>query len=189
MDHYWDIVEGETVRGKNGVVAGKTRLGYVISGQHEFQGAQTRTMITKAMKASISFVDMVDVKQFWDLESIGIKDEQPKEEDAFKLNIDKRKERYFVNMSWKENHQILWDNYNLSRRRLSSTMSKLHKNPDLLKEYSRIMTEQENLGIIEEINSEEESKVGKTYYMPPNAVVRDDKEPTKVRVVYDATSK
>ena len=116
-------------------------------------------MTTKAMKATISSADMVDVKQFWDLESIGIKDEQRKEEDALKLNIEKRKDRYFVNMSGKENHQILGDNYNLSRTRMSSTVNKQHKNPDLLKEYTRIMTEQENLGIIEEINSEEESEV------------------------------
>ena len=94
-------------------------------------------------------------------------------------------------MSGKENHQILGDNYNLSRTRLSSTVNKQHKNPDLLKEYTRIMTEQENLGIIEEINSEEESEVllSKTYYMLHHAVVRDDKETTKVRVVYDASSK
>jgi len=35
MDHYWDIVEGETVRGKNGVVAVKTCLSYVISRHRE----------------------------------------------------------------------------------------------------------------------------------------------------------
>ena len=189
MDHYWDIVEGEIVRGENGVVALKTRLGYVISGQHELEGAHTRTLVTKAMRTSISSADMDDVKQFWNLESIGIKDEQNREENAFKLNIEKREDRYFVNMPWKEDHQILGDNYNLSRRRLSNTMNKLHKNPDLLKEYTRIMTEQESLGIIEEVNSEEEAKVGRTYYMPHHAVVKNDKETTKVRVVYDASSK
>lgn len=91
MDHYWDIVEGETVRGKNGVVVVKTRFGYVISRQHEYQDAQTRTLITKAMKTSIAVTDMDDVKQFCDLEFIGIKDEQSKKENAFKLSIEKRK--------------------------------------------------------------------------------------------------
>ena len=189
MDHYWDIVEGEIIRGENGVVAVKTRLGYVISGQYECQGTQTRSLITKAMKTSIAPTDIDVVRKFWDLESIGIKDEQSKQENEFKLNIEKRKDRYFVNMPWKENHPMLGDNYNLSKKRLSSTMNKLHKDPELLKEYIRIMKEQENLGIIEEVSTEEESEVGKTYYMPHHAVVRDDKETTKVRVVYDASSK
>jgi len=57
---------------------------------------------------------MDDVKQFCDLESIGIKDDQSKEENAFKINIEKRKDRYFVNMTWNETHQMLGDNYNLS---------------------------------------------------------------------------
>jgi len=114
MDHYWDIVEGETVRGKNGVVAVKTCLIYVISRHRECHGARTKTLITKAMKASITPTDIDDVKQFWDLESIGIKDDQSKEENAFKINIEKRKDRYFVNMLWNETHQMLGDNYNLS---------------------------------------------------------------------------
>jgi len=73
----------------------------------------------------------------WNL-LVYIKDDQSKEKNAFKLNIEKRKDMHFVNMPWKESHQILGDNYNYSlKERLSSTMNNLHKNSDLLKEYIR----------------------------------------------------
>jgi len=72
----------------------------------------------------------------WNL-LVYIKDDQSKEKNAFKLNIEKRKDMHFVNMPWKESHQILGDNYNYSlKERLSSTMNNLHKNSDLLKEYT-----------------------------------------------------
>ena len=44
-------------------------------------------------------------------------------------------------------------------------------------------------GIIEGIDIENKTEVGKTCYMPHSAVVREDKDTTKLRIVYDASSK
>ena len=44
-------------------------------------------------------------------------------------------------------------------------------------------------GIIEGIDIENNTEVGKKCYMPHSAVVREDKDTTKLRIVYDASSK
>ena len=55
--------------------------------------------------------------------------------------------------------------------------------------YCEIMKTQEQSGIIEEVKKDEIAVVGKTYYMPHHAVVKEDKETTKIRVVFDGSSK
>jgi len=120
----------------------------------------------------------------WNL-LVYIKDDQSKEKNAFKLNIEKRKDMHFVNMPWKESHQILGDNYNYSlKERLSSTMNNLHKNSDLLKEYirsKRVLESLKKCGLRKR-NGSWQNLLHATH----QAVVRDGKETTKVRVVYDA---
>ena len=59
----------------------------------------------------------------------------------------------------------------------------------MLKRYDAIMKEQKETRIIEEVSTEEIPEVGRTYYMPHQAVVRENKITTKLRVVYDASSK
>ena len=54
---------------------------------------------------------------------------------------------------------------------------------------AKIMEEQRQAGVIEEVPEEVVPEVGKTYYMPHQAVVREDKSTAKLRVVYDASSK
>ncbi len=57
----------------------------------------------------------------------------------------------------------------------------------MLKEYDRIIKEQAEQGIIEQVTSLE--KADKVHYLPHQAVVRKDAVTTKVRIVYDASSK
>ena len=79
-----------------------------------------------------------------------------------------------MNLPWKTNHGVLCDNYNLAEKRLHSTLRRLRKDPELAMEYKRIMKEQEDSGIIEEVK-EDEVSVGKTCYMPHQPVIRNDK--------------
>ncbi|GFU05935.1 uncharacterized protein NPIL_565321 [Nephila pilipes] len=53
-------------------------------------------------------------------------------------------------------------------------------------EYKNIVQEHLNLNIVEECASDLRNN---SYYMPHSAVVRSDKETTKVRLVFDASSK
>ena len=59
-------------------------------------------------------------------------------------------------------------------------------------EYHKIIEDEQRNGIIEKVtksNSETELEVKGTRYSPHHAVVRKDRETTKVRVVYDGSAK
>ena len=84
---------------------------------------------------------------------------------------------------------MLSDNYDVASARLKSTLKRLRRDTDLAVEYARIMKEREERGIIEEVDSHDVSTVGKTYYMPHQVVIRDDKETSRARIVYDASAK
>ena len=66
-------------------------------------------------------------------------------------------------------------------------MRKLKKNPELAETYTQIIAQQEAEGIIERVH--EEGEVGNTFYLPHHPVIRQDKSSTKVRVVYDGSSR
>ena len=65
----------------------------------------------------------------------------------------------------------------------------LTKEPEILREYDFVIKEQLSRGIVEEVSENNTGKVGEVHYLPHHPVVRNDKQTTKVRVVYDASSK
>lgn len=66
-------------------------------------------------------------------------------------------------------------------------MNKLKKNPAVLEGCNSIITEQEQAGIIEKVTSLE--KAGKVHHLPHQMVVLMDAKTTKVRMIFDASSK
>ncbi|XP_066928814.1 uncharacterized protein [Clytia hemisphaerica] len=59
-------------------------------------------------------------------------------------------------------------------------------NPEFLKTYDEILQQQLSAGVIEKV---EHYEIGQTHYLPHRPVVREDKQSTKVRIVFDASSK
>ena len=53
----------------------------------------------------------------------------------------------------------------------------------------RIIQEQLSNEVIEEVKPRDEGLAGKVHYLPHQAVIRRDKETTKICVVYDASSR
>ena len=91
-------------------------------------------------------------------------------------------------MPWKEFHQPLPHNYDLSLKRLKRLLQRLRRDPRILEEYSAIIQDQLDKGVIE-IVKEINSHSGRVHYLAHHAVVRQDKETTKVRIVYDASAR
>ena len=68
----------------------------------------------------------------------------------------------------------------------------MKKDPDLLRDYDIIIRDQEQTGIVERVPEEESNSnvdKGRVYYSPHHAVIRKDRETTKVRTVYDGSAK
>ena len=61
------------------------------------------------------------------------------------------------------------------------------KEPNVLKEYDKIIGEQLNSGVIEEVAELERKEC--VHYLPHQAVIRRGAKTTRLRVIYDASSK
>ena len=130
-----------------------------------------------------------DLKAFWDLESLGILKQERSVHDEFESTIAFKDGRYEINLPWKEQHEILHDNFEMSRRRLMSLLQRLQGEPEVLKEYDAVIKDQLGRGIVEIVDKEDVGEIGKVHYIPHHGVIRRDKQTTKLRIVYDASAK
>ena len=127
---------------------------------------------------------------FWELESIGIKQEENSVLETFKETITFTNQRYEVALPWKEAHDPLPDNHSLSQRRLQSLLKRLGQKPEQLDEYDRVIKDQLDKGIIERVDQSEKAQpCHQIHYLPHHCVVREDKSTTKLRIVYNASAR
>ena len=92
---------------------------------------------------------------------------------------------YEARLPWKGDHPPLPSNESGSLKRLGSLVQRLKKT-GRLDEYDAIIQDQLRQGIVEEADM---PASGKEFYIPHKAVVRENVESTKMRVVYDASAK
>ena len=192
-DYYWQFVTGQIIRGESGPVALQTRLGWVLTGPvSSVEQSQTASMVTFALKISTSSSSREldrQLRAFWDLESLGILDQESSLYEQFKRNIVFKDGRYEVPLPWRSSFADISLNYQLCLRRLRSLLRRLQREPRLLRDYDDIIQGQLRNGIIEHVVDPEAVSNERIHYLPHHAVVRQDKQTTKVRVVYDASAK
>ena len=112
--------------------------------------------------------------------------------ESFDIDVKWNEGRYAVKLPWKDDCLPSSNSYHLCESRLRSLRHKLRKEPSLLSEYSNIIQDQLKAGIVEKVTTEDlknEKTASQSYYLPHLAVVRKDRETTKVRVVYDGSAK
>ena len=187
----WSFQTGNVIRGKvNEPVAVQTELGWVISGPLSYEQPAYR-----AQEVQVNFVgsDSImteslerNVQRLWDLEALGIAGSSEVYED-FVDSIAFNGTRYSVKLPWKEGHNSLPSNYELSLSRMKGQIRKLRKEPEVLEEYNEVIKEQFTSGVKESVTELE--RADKVHYIPHLAVVRKEASTTKVRVVYDASAK
>ena len=102
--------------------------------------------------------------------------------------VDFKDGRYEVSFPFKEFHQELGHNYlgHISKGRLKDLFKKFKENKELLFEYDKIISEQNNINIVKKVTDYE---VGATHYVAHRPVIKEDKETTKTRIVFDASCK
>ena len=193
-DHYWSFITGKTKRGDNGPVGVYTHLGWVLSGPVGpilSAGAQT-TIVTHTLHIEcipLQNEQTLDerLKSFWELESFGITQPDHTVLDDFQEHIHFVDGRYQVSLPWKDPCPLLPDNYQLSVRRLRGLLRRLQTDKNILTEYDAIIKNQIQQGIVEVVKPSE--RATRVHYLPHHAVIRRDKETTKLRIVYDASAR
>ena len=194
-DYYWQLVTGSISRGSDGPIAVHTKLGWVLSGptsHAENNHCSMNLGITHVLHAETRSAEPEpldeQLRAFWELETLGIPDKERTLYDDFAVTVKFENGRYEVPLPWKEFHDRLPDNYQLSVDRLYGLLRRLRQDPTILKEYDSIIQDQLRQGIIEAVPPGE-TPPKTTHYLPHHAVVRRNKATTKVRVVYDASAK
>ena len=140
---------GTVVYGESGPTAIHTQLGWVLSGpvgstsdNHTIASLPTRHTlhITHSPDSSNSLDN--SLKAFWELESLGIKQDKPSVYEEFTKNIEFMNGCYEVSLPWKPSQKKLRSNFTLAKKRLEVLLNKLNHNPDVKKEYHAVIQDQ-----------------------------------------------
>ena len=182
--YYWTIAENPVIRGP-GPTAVASKFGFLLSGPI-LSASDDFTQVSFFISAEENDSDML--QKFWDLESIGIK--QTSEEEAVEplgkfreQYIERRDNHYVSKLQWKDEHEPLRTNYDVTAARTRSMIRKL--SPALCKVYDRIIRDQEIRGFIECVPIDDKQN---GHYLPHHAVQKDSPT-TPIRVVYDCSCK
>ena len=199
-DYYFSLITGRCKRGEpDSPVALESRLGWILSGPVERCAgnnvASNHISITHSMLVEDSKHYGVEnecaknevyqkFSRFWEVESAeGYKDIM----DQFTRDIVFENSKYFISLPFNENRYLIPDNFKLCNRRLDVLRKRLLRDPELAKNYCNIFSQYEKDGIIEKVLDTDENP-DYVHYLPHHPVIRNDKESTKLRPVFDASS-
>ena len=188
---YWRVVSEEKERVSDRLMAINTRFGWTL---HGGTGKNGKNDYDEGINMSISLTTLnedtldFDLEKFWNLESmgIGINEVDLKTDEFTYNNISFVKDRFQVTLPWK-NTDIIDTNKRLANLSLKSLVKKLTVNETDLENYDRAIREFIENGWAK-IVSPVECENLRTYYMPHRGVYREDRETTKLRVVFNASS-
>ena len=119
--------------------------------------------------------------EFLDTESVCVK--------TFKENLIFSGSRYEVKLPFRPHTDFIPDNYVVAEKRLTSLREQLTKDSNLLSEHDRIISDYLSMSIIEKVPLNQNIKPEAIHYLPHRAVIKPERKATKVRVVFDASSK
>ena len=136
--------------------------------------------------------DTSDYERLYNLDVLGVRDRGEDDEldvyTEFKENIVRKHDgRFEVNISWIPGAKLDGTNEEQGRRRLQNMDMKLKQKEHLKAEYTHIIEEQLEEGIVERIPIKPTGK--RVFYLPHKAVVRTEAVTTKVRMVFDVSAK
>ena len=187
----------------NDPIARHTNLGWVCFGPTSTTGFRndsrihlTRTYRSDQVETKCSDPTNNILRKFWELDSIGIKDENtqpltPDEIRATKLAEETLHHlpdnRYEIGIPWRVNEPRFTSNYEQAFARLESLEKSLRKKGvEVSASYNGIIEEYLEKGYVRKVPC---TKEGEQWFLPHFPVIRNDKATTKVRIVFDAAAK
>lgn len=191
------ILEGLLKHPENtGPIAQNTQLGWVLSGPVDKQSSSSRQ---KIVNLHIRVKEDELLQQFWEIEREpdAIKKKMTREEIKCeeiyeKTTVREENGRYKVRLPFKEFDTLPCLNNQSERialHRFNLLEKKLQKNDTLKEEYKKVIDDYIDQTHMEQIKQREDINKNNTVYLPHHAVVKQDRETTKVRIVYDASCK
>lgn len=190
-DHYWDIVEDHVIRG-NGPTAVRSKLGYLLSGPvNTTNPSPAKHLVCNIMTSHVR--EDAAIERFWTLESMGIQHDIKDQQKLDSLRVYQQTSitfegnKYTAALPWKDEHDPLPSNYEISKKRTENMIRRLSKEPGMLKKYNEIILEQEQSAFIEKVDMSS-ADTERVHYIPHHPV-RKDSSTTPIRIVYDCSCK
>ena len=174
-------------------IAKLTPLGWTALGPAALKGSSC----TEAMDVHLcEFEDLNALVQAqWKLDSLGITDDNLKQESAEEKAavkiLDKslmfKDGRYFAPMLWKNNSPTLVNNFEAVERRTNNMERRISKNNDLFESCKQVIRSYVQKGYIYEIAYDK--RFERAFYIPYFPIVKKDRATTKCRLVFDCAAK
>ena len=188
MRHFWRFFKS-VVPISDYLFKVETTVGPIICGdQAQGKLVKINENVSPLLVIGSKTVEKDNINNFWNLESIGVRDDPQDKDDQIALNFFQKSVRrlengrYMVKWPWKCEKFNLPSNFGLSYKRFLGLLEKLRKMPELIKEYEKIIKEDLEKGILE-ITDRKEG--GLEHFLPHHPVI----SPKKIRIVYDASAR
>ena len=165
-------------------IAEQAKMGWVIMSP----GTETDLVSSLYTRTSIS-----DFDRLCDIDVLGVEENHLCHDENVYKKFKQQLERnqggwYDTGLVWTENKVPLNKNKSGSLGRLKSLLKRLEQKPETFKAYDQVIRYQSVNKIIEKV-SKNESENPNEFFLPHRPVIRQNAEPTKLRVVYDASAK
>ena len=123
----------------------------------------------------------------WDIESVEVNSKEFEIYQNFENDLKFTGEKYSVKLPFKSMTELVPYNFITSKKRLSSLKHELDCNQKLKEQHNSILQDYEKEGIIEKVN--EVCEPGTLHYLPHRAVVKENRNTSKVRIAFNGSSK
>ncbi|XP_011699835.1 PREDICTED: uncharacterized protein LOC105457083 [Wasmannia auropunctata] len=193
-EHFWHLLCVGQIRASPAhPTLHKTRLGWVLAGRLGTPQSSRKTV--QSFHASVTNTQLHNqLSRFWQLEDVAeaqnnYTDEETQCEQHFLQNMSRTAQgRFVVKLPFKRNELInLGDSKDIATRRFYNLERRFNRDLTLKSQYSQFINEYSALGhmkLIEEQHNDSES-----FYLPHHCVFKSASGSSKIRVVFDASSK
>ncbi|XP_062711094.1 uncharacterized protein LOC134289304 [Aedes albopictus] len=192
-NYVWDLLRSSTVKLSNGTTSlRETDLGWIVTGTFDPYNQVSQSMLL----SNVTLQDPLEraIEKFWIVEEIVNSSPHTNEEaevETHFLETYRRDAtgRFVVQMPFKDTVSELDDNRELALIRFHQLEKRLLRNPELKRQYTAFIDEYEALGHCKEIDENKDVAGKGSYYLPHHAVLKPSSSSTKLRVVFNASSK
>ncbi|GFU84875.1 integrase catalytic domain-containing protein [Trichonephila clavipes] len=188
-DIFFRIIKDNLYKVNKELLFRETEFGWIAGGR--LQGTNTNNFSCYLLKDNDSVEDTL--KLFFEIESLGIKDDPCYWKDVqamniFKENVQYNNNRYVVELPFRKHWNELSNNFSVAKQRFQSLWRRLRRNKTLYTQYKETIQDYLNQGIIEKVKDTEINVHKPMYYLPQQAIKKEGRVTTSTCIVFYAAS-
>ncbi|GFT91796.1 integrase catalytic domain-containing protein [Nephila pilipes] len=196
-DFYWNVMHSDApVKPSDSLALVPSSFGGILSGSRSHATVSFNPTVHSINVDTLTHELDNMVRNFWNLESIGIQPIQEKLKlsthnaelltnfhQSFKI-IDGRR---VIHLPWKPEVKLTSSNYDTAIRRFNSWTRRIHANTELKQKYAKQMQDYIDKKQVEAVLKDTQNEV-RLFYLPHHAVKKITNEEIKWRIDFDASS-